>query len=340
MEFLFVYFMKNKKYQILIVLKVMIAATLIGVIISKVNLDDVWQALARADKWLIAGAFSLYFVGLCIIAARWKILLAVQGVTPGFFTLVKSMMVAIFFNNFLPSTIGGDAMRAYDTWKMGGGKTQSVSIVFIDRLLGIFTLFIFALLALLATSVEVSYIPNIRLWIVTSVIAGCIGIYILFFQATAVSRYLHRHDQAKPNIILRLLEKIFDVFAAYNGKPGVLFAALGLSVLLQLNVILHYYLLALSLGMAIPLSAMFIIVPVAIVVMMIPVSINAIGIREAIFVTMFGLYGVSNADALAFSWMSFILITVLGVIGGLVFMMRKKVMVEGNNISDVSGTSK
>ena len=327
--------MTNKKYQIIILLKVLIAISLIGVIVSKVNLDDVWQAFARADKLLIVGAFLLYFVGMCIIALRWKILLAVQGVTAGFFTLVKSMMVAIFFNNFLPSTIGGDAMRAYDTWKMGGGKTQSVSIVFIDRLFGIFTLFIFALLALLATSVEVSYIPNIRLWIVMAVMAGCIGIYILFFQAAAISQYLHSKDfSGVVGTLNRLLRKIFDVFAVYNDKPSVLFSALALSVLLQLNVILHYYLLALSLGIDIPLQAMFIIVPVAIVVMMIPVSINAIGIREAIFVTMFGLYGVSSADALAFAWMSFVLITILGVIGGIVFMLRKKVTADMPGISD------
>lgn len=84
---------------------------------------------------------------------------------------------------------------------------------------------------------------------------------------------------------------------------------------------------------------MFIIVPVAIVVMMIPVSINAIGIREAIFVTMFALYGVSNADALAFSWMSFILTTILGVIGGIVFMLRKKVTGERNDLAGLSRNS-
>ena len=111
----------------------------------------------------------------------------------------------------------------------------------------------------------------------------------------------------------------------YNGKPGILFAALLLSVLLQLNVIFHYYLLALALGIEVPVLDMFIIIPVAIVVMMIPVSINAIGIRELIFVTMFGFYGVNNADALAFAWMSFVLITILGVLGGIVFMLRKKV---------------
>ena len=317
-------------------LKTVFAITLIGVIVSKVNLNDVWLAFAEADKRLIVGAFLLYFVGLCIIASRWKLLLGVQGVTASFFTLVKSMMVAIFFNNFLPSTIGGDAMRAYDTWKLGGGKTQSVSIVFIDRLLGVFTLFIIALLALFLSSIEVSFIANIKIWILVAVAAGFIGIYILFFQARPISQFLHKHDQTKPNILIRLLEKIFDVFAVYNDKPGILFIALLLSLLLQINVILHYYLLALSLGIDIPLQDMFIIVPVAIVVMMVPVSINAIGVREAIFVTMFGLYGVSNADALAFSWMSFILITVLGIIGGLVFMMRKKVAVVTNDLSSVS----
>lgn len=328
--------MKNKKYKILIMLKTVFAITLIGVIVSKVNLDEVWLAFAEADKWLIVGAFLLYFVGLCIIASRWKLLLRVQGVSASFFTLVKSMMVAIFFNNFLPSTIGGDAMRAYDTWKLGGGKTQSVSIVFIDRLLGVFTLFILALLALFLSSIEVSFIANIKIWILVAVAAGLLGIYILFFQARPISKFLHQHDQTKPNMLIRLLEKIFDVFAVYNDKPGVLFIALLLSLLLQINVILHYYLLALSLGIDIPLQDMFIIVPVAIVVMMVPVSINAIGVREAIFVTMFGLYGVSNADALAFSWMSFILITVLGIIGGLVFMMRKKVAVVTNDLSSVS----
>ena len=163
--------MKNNKYRILIALKMMIAVTLIAVIVSKVNLDDVWLAFRMADKWLIAGAFLLYFVGLCIIATRWKLLLRVQGVSASLFTLIKSMMVAFFFNNFLPSTIGGDAMRAYDTWKLGGDKTQSVSIVFIDRLFGVFTLFILALLALLLTSTEISFIPNIKFWILMAVAA-------------------------------------------------------------------------------------------------------------------------------------------------------------------------
>jgi uncharacterized protein (TIRG00374 family) len=317
--------MTRNNYQLLIMLKLAIAITLIAVIVSRVNLDDVWSAFASADKVLIAGAFLLYFVGLCIIASRWKLLLAAQGVSASLFTLVKSMIVAVFFNNFLPSTVGGDAMRAYDTWRMGGGKTQSVSIVLIDRLLGIFTLFIFALLALLMTSIEVSFIPNIKLWVMIAVAIGVAGLYILFFKAQAISRYLHSNVQSGDGFLTRFLQKIFDVFAVYNGKPGILFTALFLSVLLQLNVIFHYYLLALSLGIEVPLLAMFIIIPVAIVVMMIPVSINAIGIRELIFVTMFGFYGVNNADALAFAWMSFVLITILGVLGGIVFMLRKKV---------------
>jgi uncharacterized protein (TIRG00374 family) len=91
--------MYKNKYQLLILLKLIIAITLIAVIVSRVDLDDVWSAFVRADKWLITGAFLLYFVGLCIIATRWKLLLAVQGVSASFFTLVKSMLVAVFFNN-------------------------------------------------------------------------------------------------------------------------------------------------------------------------------------------------------------------------------------------------
>ena len=164
--------MGKRKYKLLILLKLVFAVGLIAILLQKVDLDDVWAAFASANKGFILGAFFLYFIGLCITAFRWKLLLAVQGVTANYPTLVKSMVVAVFFNHFLPSTIGGDAMRAYDTWKMGGGKTQSVSIIFIDRLLGIFTLFMFALLALLLTSVDVSFIPNFKLWVSLAVIAG------------------------------------------------------------------------------------------------------------------------------------------------------------------------
>ena len=314
--------MTEKKYQLLIALKIMIAIILISVIVSRVSLEDVWSYFLSADKWLIAGAFLLYFVGFCMIAVRWKLLLWVQGVKVSFVALLKSVTVAVFFNNFLPSTIGGDAVRAYDSWKMGCSKTQSVSIIFIDRLLGIFTLFMFALIALLLSSVELSFIQDAKIWVLAAAALGFLGIYVLFFKAAVVSRYLQKRDHIAPKFLRKFLRKVFDVFAVYNGKPRVLFAALGLSVLLQLNVILHYYLLALSLGIEIPLQSMFIIIPVAIAAMMIPVSINAIGVREAIFVAMLAFYGVSNAAALAFAWLSFFLITVRGVLGGIIFLLR------------------
>jgi uncharacterized membrane protein YbhN (UPF0104 family) len=148
-------------------------------------------------------------------------------------------------------------------------------------------------------------------------------IFILFFRAGSAIKVLKSSYLRSLKFVTRPLRKVIKVFAAYNGKPAVLMGALALSVLLQLNVILHYYLLALALQISVPLDAMFIIIPVSIVVMMIPVSINAIGVREAIFVIMFGLYGVSNSDSLAFAWMSFILITLLGVVGGVVFMLRR-----------------
>lgn len=318
------YFIKKYKYPLLVMIKLIVAVSLITVLVSKVNISDIWTAFSEADLRLIAGAFLLYFIGLCVVATRWKLLLSVQGVNASFYTLLKSMIVAVFFNNFLPSTIGGDAMRAYDTWKMGSTKAQSVSIIFIDRFLGIFTLFMFALLVLLFSSIDVLETPGFKLWLVLAVLLGVGVIYILFFKAADISRFLQSKNQSNPSLINKILRKAFDVFAVYQGKPKLLVFALLLSILLQLNVILHYYLLALSIGIYIPLNAMFVIIPVAIVVMMIPVSINAIGVRELIFVALFSLFGVSTADALAFSWLSFILITLLGVIGGVVFLFRSR----------------
>ena len=84
-----------------------------------------------------------------------------------------------------------------------------------------------------------------------------------------------------------------------------------------------WILIAWALGIGIRFYVMFLIVPLALFFMMLPVSINGIGLRESVFVFLFGLFAVSSEQAIAFCWVSFAMILVQGVIGGTVFALRR-----------------
>ena len=76
-------------------------------------------------------------------------LISIHGLNPPLGVLVQSFMVGIFFNNLLPSTIGGDVSRMYDVWRLGRDKSSAVSVVLVDRLLGVIALVLWAAVAVL-----------------------------------------------------------------------------------------------------------------------------------------------------------------------------------------------
>ena len=113
-------------------------------------------------------------------------------------------------------------------------------------------------------------------------------------------------------------------FQAYRHARSAVLGALILSVLLQINVVVCFILIARSIGIEVPVESMFLIIPVALFIMMLPISINAIGVRETVFVFLFSLYGIENFQALAFAWLAYGLTLSQGILGGIVFALRKE----------------
>ena len=99
--------------------------------------------------WTVA-ALGVYGLMLAVSAWRWRLLLRVQTIDVSLGTLTKSFLVATFFNNFLPSNIGGDVVRVADTAPFAGSKTLATTVVLIDRILGLIALLVLAAVRLRA----------------------------------------------------------------------------------------------------------------------------------------------------------------------------------------------
>lgn len=309
------------KNYLTFLVKVLVSGALIWYLLSETEFSAVFASLKSADPFWLLLSFITLGIGKILTSYRWQVLLKAQNIDISLKFLIGSVFVGQFFNSFLPTTIGGDAMRAYDTAAQSKESTKSVMSVFADRLIGVFALALLAIVALIFgyfNNEDVSFyvIPVLLVFFICS-----IGMALIFNDGLVkvMDRVLRSIKLAK---LANKLNEAYQSIHILKDKPRVLFIALIVSLLLQINVVLFFYFIGVSLSLGVSLLYFMIIVPIAMVVLLVPFSINGIGIREGIFVFLLTELGVEAKDAIALSWISFGLMLTQGIIGGIIFAFR------------------
>jgi glycosyltransferase 2 family protein len=305
-------------------IRIGISLTLLVWLLSRADLSSVAEVLVNADLRLLAVAFGLNLMGWTLSVSRWRLLLRARGVVVSFGTTLRSYLTGIFFNNLLPSTVGGDSVRIYDSWRWGAGKAGAVAVIGVDRLTGLLALLSLAVVAVVLAPHLLSGIPLLRLWI----LLGALGLVTLagiaLIPDARARAWIRPLLEWAPAFVRRMAEKVSGSLRAFRDQPRVVRRSLAISLVLQVTVVLHAFVLTRALGLQVPLMALFFIMPVALVIMSVPFSVNAIGIREGVFAFFLGLFGVSLSGALAFSWLAFGFILLQGAIGGLVYASGRR----------------
>ncbi len=147
--------------------------------------------------------------------------------------------------------------------------------------------------------------------------------WLVFVPSPSFGAWARWGISGMPHAVGSTLEAVFRATFTYHENTCQLLRAFLISLLLQTNVVTFYYLIGRAMGFTIPYSAYFLIVPVAIVVMMLPLSINGIGIREGVFVLLLSTFGATSAESVAFAWTEHGLTLCYGIVGGIVFLLRK-----------------
>lgn len=272
-------------------------------------------------------SFSLHAVGILIKSIRWNILLKENGSPYPISELVKFYLVANFFHHFLPTRFGGDIIRISDTRTMKNGISASAAIVFIERISGIFILIVFAFLAAI---IRIDFMNQLsEAWIIWIVIlGGLFGLVFMFLFLKKIPKDYFSKFKIKSKFGKKLLNKLdtFNLIVKSNlFSKKLIIKVLFWGLLLQINVIIHYYLIGLALGMNIPFIDYFLIISILLIVLTIPISINGIGIRETFLINFFKSYGFANpAIAISFSFLDMIFNLILGIVGGIIYIIRKK----------------
>lgn len=311
--------MKTKVSRLL---RILVSGALLAWVLWRADLGEVVARFTGARfEWLLL-AFAVNSFGNVLGAWRWQLLLRSQGRSIGMPRLFNSYLVGLFFNNFLPSSIGGDVVRAADAKKTGGGTlTENLTVVLVERLIGLLaTLTLGGIAALTGEANRLD--PRITWALAAALVLAAGGLYLALHAG--FRRLVLRGAQRLPITFVRhTLAKMVSAFELFSRARGTLLANFVLSLGFQFLLIVHFYLIQFAFGGTVPFISFLVVVPLVFCAMLLPIAINGLGVRESAFVWFLSRAGMDPATALALSLASYVIAVGQGVLGGGVHLYRQ-----------------
>jgi uncharacterized membrane protein YbhN (UPF0104 family) len=294
-----------------VLVKLALSVGLMAFVLRDTSLAALWQTLRRVQPIWVVAALAAHAVMMAVSVWRWDLLLRAQHIVVPARTLSESFWVASFFNNFLPSNIGGDVVRIADTSKSAGSKTLATTVVLVDRLLGLFALLTVGALGAMAARKWGVDVPGVWWLQVAAVAARLLGPLLKPLRALGHPWILDRATMLQ------------DALGRFRARPSSVLGALAGALVVQVVIVLFYALAARSLAVPLPLFLAGVLVPVAMAVQMAPVSINGFGVREAVFSFFFVRFGLGVEAAVAVSLLGTGLVMLFSMGGGALFLLRR-----------------
>ena len=302
----------------LIAVRAAVSAALVAWLASRVDLGEVAAALAAVGPRTVAAILALQLVNTGLKSYKWQRLLAADGIRITQAEAFASYMVGTFFNLFLPSSMGGDAVRAVETARRSGRAVATVTSVAADSVLGFTAIGAVGLIAL-ASGAASALEPHERLVAAILYVGVAAASFVAFTPWPG--KLLRFFGLDRWPRLARIVAGVEESLAAYR-RSGRLAELALLSIAAQCIVVVVVWMIGRSVGVAASLSYYFVAVPLVSLVESLPFTIYGIGLRDVTYVYLLGLVGTAEEKALALSVVYLLLTVMYSLIGGVVFALR------------------
>ena len=307
---------QNTSARIVFGLKLGVTIGLVLYLLGKVDLAPVLTQIRSMQSVQAAIALGAIFFQLALISARWQLVNRLIGARMPFGLVFRLTLVGQFFNQILPSALGGDAVRAWLASREGIPLGRAVTGILCDRAVALLVLvLIISCTFLVLPRVIADDAPASQIFRAMALI-GSLGLAGLFvfgnFLARALMRYRVTEIAGK---LVRDLRKVL-----YSSVESIYIV--GLSATVQFLLVVAIYFCATGMRIDLGFVPALLVVPAVMLVSVIPISYGGWGVREGAMVFGLGLLGIAAADALAVSVAYGLMQTVAGVPGGALWLAR------------------
>lgn len=312
-------------------LRYIITIGLIVYLIWQADPIQIWHKLESVQfSWLIV-AILLQLFGVALSAFKWRVILSSHNQQQPYPWLLSTYLVGQFANNFLPTGVGGDAVRAVQLGRRIGSFSQSSASIFVDRLTGFLALSLIANTALVMTYTGLTgfhltaanpadhdFMNDTLIFVITigftmAGIAAAAGCFAAPWISTKLGKYL-------PDFISSPMERIAQSLSNYFPRGRSLIMVIALSLSFQSLWVIINFVCGQALGIDAPIFIYALIAPITDILGLLPIFVNNMGARELVFTFFLFYVGVPKATALALAFMILFVRLVVSTLGGLVML--------------------
>jgi glycosyltransferase 2 family protein len=283
-------------------------------IVSKIDLAKTLHIIGSASPWWLLLCVVLTFGTVPLQAWRWQLLLRVRAVSESVAWLLRAYFVSYAVGQVLPTGVGGDASRIYETTRRhpGYGSPIAGSVLLERALGGAVTLLLAGIGFLLAIG---RYDIGAYLWIeaLFVVLTLLAGVVLFSRRMRRILRFavpfLRRIKVERP------IRAVYEGIHGYRDHPGTLLVVCSVTVTAQLMRIVAIWASAKAVDIHLSLLPFIVLGPLLFLVMLVPFTVNGLGVREAFFVSFLGKLGVDPDAAFATGFLFFVMTLALGLPG-------------------------
>lgn len=304
--------------------KIGVSGALMAFLLHKIPTHEIVDLARRADRGLLLAATLLFLVSNVAGWFQWHALLRSSGVSVDEAGTFRFYFIGLFFNNFLPANIGGDAVKVYDMTREGESAYRVIAVTLLDRVLGVFSL---CLLAVIAELLLVGRTGGMHHALYLGVFIACMIPALGFYFFRPLGNWLRRSVLRMRALSLDArITAIIDHLSPFRGRRGLLMRLVLFSVLIQAMRVFTHVLVAMAVGVPItPLlvAQFFVFIPLLSLAMIPPITINGLGIREGLGILLFAEAGILAADAFVIEFGTYLISVAVSLLGFAFFLARR-----------------
>jgi hypothetical protein len=309
-------------------LKIGVSAVLLVYCFRRVGWEALWTEMAGAHAGWMVLYVGVSFLATWVSALKWHVLATARGLRASRVKLTVLYMVGYFFNNILPTSVGGDVVRAYELGKTDGQQAEAMASVFMERFTGLTALILFAVCTLI---IDPRILGDLKLTLALGMVcAAYLSVIVLVFQRAAL-RFLQARLPFFPvQHILRKMQKLQEAILLYQHERRALWVSMLYSGVFYVNTVFIVYVGCLTFGLAPSLGSLFLVVPIMHILFMIPISLGGIGLQEWAYTIVLGMIGVPGAIGLSVALLYRARTIVFGLLGGALYPLCTQFLPQSN----------
>ena len=306
------------KKKLTSLVRILISFGLLGLLfwVMRDDITDIWQTISGSNPMYLIVAAGFILINVIMLSWRLKVIFLGENLNLTMKEALQLTVIGYFFNNFMPTAVGGDIVKAHYASKHNNESIRSYASVLMDRFIGLYTFMVVAAIALIVDRGRF-HLKEVKIVVFLLLLVGLAG-FVMVTNRRVAKWMEHFLMKIKMFRLGERLMGIYNVVHDYRNRKDVAIKAFSISIVAQCIYFIVVYLFFLSLGTDVRIGNIFLIMPVVTFVSMVP-SVGGLGVREGAIVALFAPI-TGKEIAFAASLLLLFGLLFISLMGGIVYL--------------------